>query len=100
MHDVVNLEREHGIPAVALVSSAFGSQALYQARALGHTEAERSIAIVRHPISNATPRELLAKTKALYPELVRSLTSELPPSKALQSSMGISKPSEVCLLGG
>ena len=40
-HDVHTLERTWHIPAVAIVSSAFTAQALYQAEALGMAQAEK-----------------------------------------------------------
>jgi len=102
MHDVLTLERKFQVPAIALVSSALGSQALYQSSQLGHTEGERSVVLVEHPISDATTAELQGKAADVYQEIVRSLTSEDGPSadrcaRMRKRNVG---PSEVCMLGG
>ena len=52
-HDVHTLERTYRVPSVAIVSTAFSQQAIFQSEALGHTEAERHIVLAEHPISDA-----------------------------------------------
>lgn len=79
MHDAASLERK-GVPSVALLSDAFLVQARYQARSLG-VESLASL-LVQHPISDATPAEMVAKADAVFPDVVRALTSDDIPRPA------------------
>lgn len=74
MHDVHTLERQKGIPSVALVTSAFAEQAHFQSAALGLKQPERHVVLAEHPISDASPAELVAKADALYADLLGELT--------------------------
>eukprot|EP00854_Cymbomonas_tetramitiformis_P010235 gene10235-12108_t len=74
MHDVVALERE-GLKGVVLLSDTFLQQGIFQASRLGLQDAHQVITLVEHPISDATPKELERKAAMVYPDIVRSLTS-------------------------
>eukprot|EP00035_Acanthoeca_spectabilis_P037800 m.47507 g.47507 ORF g.47507 m.47507 type:complete len:92 (-) comp8868_c0_seq1:301-576(-) len=71
MHDTVTLE-SLGVPTVGLYSSAFRSQAAFQAEKRGLTAAAR--AFVPHPISDQTKEQLTAKATAVFDEVVLALT--------------------------
>lgn len=88
MHDVHTIEREGGLPSVALVSSTFASQAIYQAKALGVASPERHIVLAAHPISDATTDELAAKADALYADLLDELVAGKKEEKAPRSFRG------------
>ena len=61
MHDVHTLESTAGVPSVAIVSTGFATQAIFQAESLGCTEPDKHIVLAEHPISDATPAELASK---------------------------------------
>mmetsp|Transcript_64085 Transcript_64085/g.151614 ORF Transcript_64085/g.151614 Transcript_64085/m.151614 type:complete len:100 (+) Transcript_64085:1276-1575(+) len=72
MHDTAALENK-GIPTVAVLSLGFVTQAKYQAEMLG---LEQAVAVfVKHPISNATADEMVAKGRDVFPLVLRGLTS-------------------------
>lgn len=99
MHDVHTLERAERIPSVAIVSTAFAAQAVYQAEALGVSEAERHIVLAEHPISDQTEGELRAKADQLYADLLRQLTSNKPCSAARKLRLRAAQPSALCAAG-
>ena len=78
--------------SVALCSSAFASQAAYQARALGLAAPERHIVLAAHPISDATPEELAAKADALYADLVGELAAAGPSTEEAAVPVGKDAP--------
>ena len=84
---------------MAIVSTAFSAQAIYQAEALGASEADRHIVLAEHPISDATEVEIAAKADQLYTDLIRQFTSNGPTSKARRSRLRSVTPSALCLLG-
>lgn len=48
MHDVHTLERAVGLPAVAIVSTTFAAQAIFQSEALGLSDPEKHIVLCEH----------------------------------------------------
>ena len=99
MHDVCSLERESSLPSVAIVSTSFSAQAIFQAEALGATEAEKHLVLAEHPISDATSAELAMKADDLYHDLVRQLTSNKPTSAARKRRLRSTQLSAMCLAG-
>ena len=82
MHDVHTLERYARIPSVAIVTTAFAKQALFQSEALGFSDPEKHIVLAEHPISDASSAEIAAKADLLYADLIRQVvkpTSHLLP---------------------
>ena len=78
-------------PAVAIVTTAFAAQAVYQAEALGATQPERHIVLAAHPISDATPDELAAKADALYPDLLDELVAGKQEAEQAQAAEASAK---------
>lgn len=77
MHDVAYFESQ-GIPAVAVVSEEFRSQAVYQGRSLGLAEnaSLTKKVFLRHPISDQTRTQLYAKADEVFGDVVRGLFVE------------------------
>jgi len=96
---VHTLERTYRVPSVAIVSTAFSQQAIFQSEALGHTEAERHIVLAEHPISDASASELASKADELFADLLRQLTSAKPNSELRRSRLRSAEPSALCLAG-
>ena len=72
VHDTVEFEKR-GIPAIAIVTSAFTNAAIYSFRSKGldgHPFIE-----LPHPISNLTSEEMRDVTLRYTDEVVRSLTT-------------------------
>jgi len=99
MHDVHTFENRGRVPSVAVVSSAFATQAIYQAEALGMVEPERHVVLAEHPISDATDEEIALKADLLFEDLMGQLTSNFPASPARKIRMRSGTPSEACLAG-
>ena len=97
MHDVIELERA-GLPSVAVITDVFVNQAEFQASKLGATDPERLFSLARHPVSDQTPAELEAKAVDIYPDVVRSLTSETKIA-ALRRRAAAGKLSDECAAG-
>lgn len=93
------LESTWSIPAIAIVSTAFSAQAIFQSEALGASEPDRHIVLAQHPISDATPAEIGVKADELYADLVRQLTSNKPTSNARRNRLRTTAPSAMCLMG-
>jgi hypothetical protein len=75
--------------------------ALSQAGALGLKDADRLVLLAQHPISSATDAELVARADALYPQLVRAITTDGPPDAALRRRLRSGKgPEGECAAGG
>jgi hypothetical protein len=99
MHDVHTLESAFGVPSVAIVSTGFATQAIYQADALGSTHPDKHIVLAEHPISDATPAELAQKADMLFADLHRQLTTNGPTSHARQRRLRSAQPSALCQAG-
>ena len=99
MHDVHTLERTSALPAVAIVSTTFSSQAIFQAEALGLIDPEKHIVLAEHPISDRTEAEIIAKADLLYADLIRQLTSSAPTSMRRRFRLRSSEPSALCQAG-
>ena len=97
MHDVIELERS-GLPSVAVVTDVFLQQAEFQATKLGATEPDRLFTLARHPVSDQTPDQLVAKAVDVYPDVVRGLTSESKIA-ALRKRALAGKMSDECAAG-
>ena len=61
MHDVHTFERAYNTPSIAICSTAFAKQAIYQAEALGLSEPEKHLVLASHPISDQSADELFDK---------------------------------------
>jgi len=72
MHDAAYLE-SHGIPTVAVISSAFKPQAAYQADMLGLKQVRAEF--VQHPISDASKEQMIQKATDTFAGVVKALTS-------------------------
>ena len=72
MHDVAWFEAR-GVPSAAILSSAFGRQAHYQAEGLGLTGVGPCLHMVAHPISDQTKEEMHAKADVAFDSIVDSL---------------------------
>lgn len=83
-----------GLPTVAILSSGFVAQGLFQAEALGLLEPEKLMVLAQHPISDATAAEMHAKADAVFPSVLRSLVSNMPAPK-----LTVSKLSAECAAG-
>jgi len=99
MHDVHTLERFARIPSVAIVTTAFAKQAIFQAEALGFSDPEKHIVLAEHPISDASPAEIAAKADLLYADLIRQMTTSTPTSSVRRRRLRSEEPSAACLLG-
>ena len=99
MHDVHTFERTAHLPAVAIVSSTFAQQAIYQSEALGHSDAEKHIVLAEHPISDCSAAQIAAKADVLYADLVRCLTSDKPTSAMRRRRLRSTEPSALCQAG-
>jgi hypothetical protein len=73
MQDVISLET-HGLPAVALLSSGFQTQASFEANRQNCPTIQR--VFVQHPISNATNHEIEQKANDAFDEIIQSLTTD------------------------
>ena len=96
MHDVVTLERA-GVRAVAVASEEFVDQGVYQGGALGLKEARKLIALVSHPVSDATAAGMAKKAAELLPHVIHALESDgplLPGAEPPRRRM-----SDLCLAG-
>lgn len=98
VHDVHGLEAL-GVPSVAIATTAFARQAIFQAEALGCSEPEKRIVLAEHPISNCNALEIARKASELYVDLVRQLTSNKPTSALRKRRLRSEEPSAACLLG-
>mmetsp|Transcript_54416 Transcript_54416/g.174481 ORF Transcript_54416/g.174481 Transcript_54416/m.174481 type:complete len:93 (-) Transcript_54416:575-853(-) len=72
MHDAAYLE-SHGIPTVAIISSAFRPQAAYQAQMLGLDQVR--VEFVQHPISDVSAEQMKQKASDAFSGVLRSLTT-------------------------
>ena len=77
MHDVATLERR-GVRSVAVASEEFVAQGVYQGDALGLANARRLIALVTHPVSDATPAKMASKAMEVLPHVLHALESDGP----------------------
>lgn len=98
-HDVHSFEKHGHVPSVAVVSSAFTTQAIYQAEMLGMVEPERHMVPAEHPISDATDAEIALKADLLFDDLMYQLTNNRPTSAARRNHLRSATPSEACLAG-
>ena len=99
MHDVHTFERSYNTPSIAICSTAFAKQAIYQAEALGLSEPEKHLVLASHPISDQSADELFDKADGLYADLKRQLTSNDPTSAARKLRLRAQEPSALCLAG-
>ena len=83
-----------GLPTVAVLSSTFLAQGIFQADALGLQAPEKHIVLAQHPISDATAAEMQGKADAIYGAVVRGLVSNMPAPKLTGSQC-----SEECSAG-
>ena len=96
MHDVVTFERA-GVRTVAVASEEFVDQGVYQGSALGLKEARKLIALVSHPVSDATAAGMAKKAAEVLPHVIRALESDgplLPGAEPPRRRM-----SDLCLAG-
>ena len=95
MHDVVTMERA-GVRAVAVASEEFADQGVYQGGALGLKEARKLIALVSHPVSDATAAGMAKKAAEVLPHVIHALESGplLPGAEPPRRRM-----SDLCLAG-
>ena len=74
-------------------------QAIFQSEALGASEPEKRIVLAEHPISDCSEAEVALKAGALYEDLVRQLTSNVPTSAMRRRRLRSAEPTAICLLG-
>lgn len=82
MHDAAYFE-SNGLPATALLSSAFNRQAQYQAKGLGLESIATTCRTVPHPISCRTPSQMAEKADQAFDSIVGALLRVETPQNAL-----------------
>ena len=75
MCDLVHLERR-AVPAVGIATAPFADEAVQQARLLA-MPASRML-YIPHPVQLLTEAELAGRADAIFPAIVRALTSPDP----------------------
>lgn len=75
MHDAASFEQA-GIPSVCMVSSGFAKQAQHQAEVLNLSDIR--VSFVRHPVSDATPADMVSKANESFGTAAKAITTDGP----------------------
>lgn len=73
-----------GLPSVGILTTGFAPQAAYQAKSLGCEDAVSLF--VKHPISDATPEEMISKADSVYENMVKGLKDVTPPRQVVETA--------------
>ena len=63
------------------------------------THPDKHIVLAEHPISDCSEEEIARKASALFEDLVRQLTSNVPTSAMRRRRLRSAEPTAICLLG-